>query len=278
MADWSREENEATVASYFTMLEASLRGEAINKAQSNRQLRQLLNGRTHGAVEFKHQNISAILIDLGVPYISGYKPAINYQRSLRDVVLEQLAQRRVLREVITQSVLDVPVVSDALGLIDVFVDVPPPLARRSSHSPPAPRIRPPVDWVQMEARNSALGFKGERWVVDLERERLERAGKSRLAAQVAHVSVDQGDGLGYDVLSFHEDSREMLIEVKTTKYGEYTPFYVSRNELEVSQQEAASYHLYRVYSFGSHARVFRKSGALDENFNVSPASYLARVS
>jgi hypothetical protein len=69
------------------------------------------------------------------------------------------------------------------------------------------------------------------------RARLEVAGHGRLAAQVSHISVERGDGLGYDILSFEPDSRERLIEVKTTRFGEYTPFYVSANELEVSRQE-----------------------------------------
>lgn len=37
----------------------------------------LLNGRTAGAIEFKHQNIRAILIEQGFPYIDGYEPCIN---------------------------------------------------------------------------------------------------------------------------------------------------------------------------------------------------------
>src|SRR5690349_1285793 len=108
MADWSREENEATVASYFAMLEAGLYGEKVNKAAHNRALLPLLHNRSRGAVEFKHQNISAVLIDLGVPYISGYKPAVNYQQDLRSAVVAQLNSRRVLREALAQSVMRVP--------------------------------------------------------------------------------------------------------------------------------------------------------------------------
>jgi hypothetical protein len=34
------------------------------------------------AIEFKHQNISAAMLDLGLPYIRGYKPRSNYQAAL----------------------------------------------------------------------------------------------------------------------------------------------------------------------------------------------------
>lgn len=272
---WSREENEAIVASYFAMLEAQLNGDTVNKAEFRRRLLPLLDNRTAGAVEFKHQNISAILLDLRVPYLTGYLPAINYQQDLRDVVLAQLMERRVLREVIERSALSIPATPQVTDPGNVFQA--PPRPREGRTREPNGTVRSPVDYLQLEAANRQLGLAGERFVIDLERERLERAGKANLAAQIAHVSIERGDGLGYDVLSFEENSREMLIEVKTTKYGEYTPFYVSRNELEVSKQEAASYHLYRVHSFGALTRVFSRKGALDGAFILDAASYLARV-
>ena len=68
---WSREEVEVTVTDYLDMFEAELRGEDYNKAAHNRQLRELLDDRSKGAVERKHQNISAILIELKLPAISG---------------------------------------------------------------------------------------------------------------------------------------------------------------------------------------------------------------
>jgi hypothetical protein len=248
----------------------------VNKAAFRRALLPLLDDRTDGAIEFKHQNISAVLIDLGVPYISGYKPAFNYQNDLRTVVVGQLEARRVLRELVAQSVQAVPTVLNAADPTAVFTDVPPPRepsrTRRESTS-----HRAPVDYVQMEARNSALGLAGERFVIDLERERLERAGRSQLAAQVSHVSVEKGDGVGYDILSFEPNSREKLIEVKTTKYGEYTPFFLTRNELSTSQQHAQHYHLYRVFSFGTNSKVFALSVALDISLQLETANYIARV-
>lgn len=71
---WSRAEVEATVSDYFEMLAHELRLEPVNKSEHSRNLQKLLNGRTIRAIESKHQNISAVLIDLGYPYIAGYKP------------------------------------------------------------------------------------------------------------------------------------------------------------------------------------------------------------
>jgi hypothetical protein len=72
--DWSREEVEATVGDYFSMLRDELAGLRVNKAEHNERLRRLLRSRSKGSVEFKHANISAVLTLHGYPYIGGYKP------------------------------------------------------------------------------------------------------------------------------------------------------------------------------------------------------------
>jgi len=102
----------------------------------------------------------------------------------------------------------------------------------------APRFSPAKrDYFAQEAWNRTLGRAGELFMLDLEARRLHAAGKKTLSSRVEHVAVTQGDGLGYDVLSFEENGSERLIEVKTTAFGELTPFF-SRNELERSKTDA----------------------------------------
>lgn len=83
---WSDTEVQLIVANYFDMLQKELRGESFSKAEQNHQLRESLAGRSKGSVDFKHGNISAVMLELGLPYIGGYKPAGNYQASLLDAV------------------------------------------------------------------------------------------------------------------------------------------------------------------------------------------------
>ena len=80
--DWTREEVEATVASYLHMWLLEQAGQSYSKAEHSRALMQMLNGRTKAAIEYKHQNISAILMEHGWQNIPGYKPRGNY-RNLR---------------------------------------------------------------------------------------------------------------------------------------------------------------------------------------------------
>jgi hypothetical protein len=43
---------------------------------------------------------------------------------------------------------------------------------------------------------------------------LTDANRADLSAKVRHVAVEEGDGAGYDVLSYEEDGRELYVEVK----------------------------------------------------------------
>jgi hypothetical protein len=43
-------------------------------------------GRTHRSVEFKHQNISAVLDEFGLPWIPGCIPKRNYQNAIFDAI------------------------------------------------------------------------------------------------------------------------------------------------------------------------------------------------
>ncbi|MEO6923184.1 MAG: DUF3883 domain-containing protein, partial [Bryocella sp.] len=134
------------------------------------------------------------------------------------------------------------------------------------------------DYLAREARNRSLGRAGEIFVLELESRRLHAEGKKALSERVEHVSASQGDGLGYDVLSFESSGRERLIEVKTTAFGELTPFYVSRNEIARSNTDAEKYRLYRLYDFRERPRVFQLPGSIEAHCRLDPVTYLARFS
>ena len=78
---WSDEELDAIVADHFAMLRAQSDGQPYVKAHHARVLMER-TGRSHRSVEFKHMNISAVLAELGLPTIRGYRPMANYQAAL----------------------------------------------------------------------------------------------------------------------------------------------------------------------------------------------------
>ena len=67
---WSDLENDAIVADYMAMLSDDLSGQPYSKAEHNRALQQLI-GRGRGSIEYKHQNISAVLKGIGETELAG---------------------------------------------------------------------------------------------------------------------------------------------------------------------------------------------------------------
>jgi hypothetical protein len=261
------------------MLTKELSGTHYNKAEHNRNLQKLLKNRSRGAIEKKHQNISAVLIEFGYPYIDGYKPLPNFQRSLLpDVVQERLDYalnlHRATEAAVEKPAEAAPLVSDLLSIV-----VPPPVIedeKPSMHDRPA-RAKKAVlrNYLEIEARNRSLGQAGEELVLRFEHERLWRAGKQGLADRIKHVAKTEGDGLGYDILSFETSGRERLIEVKTTRFGSMTPFFASRNELNISESREQEYQLYRLFGFNRQPQLFMLVGSLRQTCKLDPIQYSA---
>lgn len=284
MANWSRAEVEATVADYLVMLDLELRGERYNKTQHRRDLQALLSGRSDTAIERKHENISAVLIELGFPYIDGYKPLGNYQQLLHDVVASRLAAATKLENLVKEEV-DRPVEAPESEVAPLDFDRPPALHQYPADqvldrrdAPTGKRTGRIINYLAREARNASLGAAGERFALRFEIARLQRANCAHLARRVEHVSATRGDGLGFDILSYEEDERERYIEVKTTAFGRLTPFFVTRNELRYSLEKSSDYHLYRVFSFRRQPRLFSLDGRLDSVCHLDPVQWMARVS
>ncbi len=277
--DWSREEVEATVADYFAMLHDELAGLSVNKTAHNQKLRPLLQNRSKGSVEFKHANISAVLTLHGYPYIDGYKPRSNFQVLLEQVVLEYLdVHRDFFDPLLTGPVLDPKTTPDAQGRSVRTLLVAPPenmTVPNTVWSPTARLAR--FDFVARDAANRALGHRGEEFVVEFERKRLHDGGQQDLVKRIEWTAKVKGDGAGYDVQSFNQDGSTRLIEVKTTGLGKYFPFNVTVNEVRCSEARPEQFHLYRVFSFGTDARLYMLPGPLSRSCYLDPAQYRAFV-
>ena len=96
--DWTVLEVEIIIADYFKMLHQELEKEKYNKTSHRGLILPMLNNRSEGSVEFKHQNISAVLAEMGVPFIKGYKPRFNYQQLLADEVIKYISNNKQVLE------------------------------------------------------------------------------------------------------------------------------------------------------------------------------------
>lgn len=273
---WNWLECEAAVQDYFVMLNKELTGKKYSKAEHRRALLSKLDNRSEGSIEFKHQNISAVLLEIGQPYIQGYKPAFNYQQQLKAVVLAYLAGHQTDLESIVSSADVEPVENQRMINWSNVLDSEIPEIIPSIGEPIRKYLARKTNFSERERYNRKLGEKGEAFVVEFERFRLAEAGRNDLVKEIEWKSQSEGDGLGYDVRSFDPiKDEELLIEVKTTNSGKYQPFFISHNELEFSRERAANYSLYRVYGFRDKARIYQLNGAVDQYVNLQPQSYKA---
>ncbi|MCK0195729.1 DUF3883 domain-containing protein [Ancylobacter sp. 6x-1] len=197
------------VADYFAMLADDIAGRPYNKAEHNRQLQERID-RTRTSIEFKHQNISAVLKGLGEDWIPGYKPAFNFQMTLVDAVARWLAFH-------PDWLGRMPGLRPVTGLQEaaqLWIGPPPTL----SNQPPPQELEQMLhiarkfDVAGRDERNRALGRAGEERVLAHERASLQAVGREDLARKVRWVSEEDGDGAGYDIESFAPDGLSRLAQ------------------------------------------------------------------
>ena len=269
---WEDGELDVIVADYFAMLNAEQAGQAYVKARHSKELISTL-GRSHRSVEFKHMNISAVLSKLGMPIIRGYKPAFNVQFAIYDAIDRYLSMDQAATEHDPTAISGVAEVGLAHKL---FVE-PPPVANRdpSIRIPRLERLVRKFDPTERDFRNRALGKAGEALVVDFERYRLEHAERRDLAGKVRWVSEEDGDGAGYDILSFDASGNERLIEVKTTCGVSTTPFFITGNERALSEERPKEFRIFRIYDYGPEPKVFKLHPPIEEAVCLEPTTYRA---
>jgi hypothetical protein len=134
-----------------------------------------------------------------------------------------------------------------------------------------------VNYEQIDKENKRIGNLGENWVIQREREKLIKAGlRNKIVRQ---ISVEEGDGTGFDIRSYDANGNEIFIEVKTTTGKCNQPIFISRNELERSKQDSEKYYLYRVFDFNEQdnsARLLILPGDLSQLCDF-PSQFKARI-
>lgn len=111
-----------------------------------------------------------------------------------------------------------------------------------------------IDFDEVNERNKVIGLMGEEFVFRNEREKLNPT----LAKKVRHISIEEGDGAGYDILSYSNDGSVRFVEVKTTTGSINTPFYLTENERVFIEEYKENAEIVRVYEFDR----FTKSGKI----------------
>lgn len=149
--------------------------------------------------------------------------------------------------------------------------------------PPEKRYYIPrkIDWENINKNKAIMGLKGEEIVVEIERNYLNSIKREDLAEKVKHISKEEGDGAGFDILSYFDDRREKFIEVKSTIKTGGDSFYLSRNELEFMKGNKENFQIYRIFNVNDNEgiptlRVHTAIDILNSN-QITPIQYVVRM-
>lgn len=272
--DWTQQEVDATVVAYFDMLLLESRQEKYNKSERNIALQLQLKGRSKASVELKHQNISAVLHNMDLPFISGYKPRGNSQLLLRKAVQKFLLAGPGFISLIVDAFEDIRTPAE-IEYRAVVVDAPTIVLAQLPSDFVRARLPRKIDFAARDEVNRQLGRAGEQWVLGFEQTRLQEAGLPELFQQVDWVSDRLGDGAGYDILSYDTIDQPRYIEVKTTNGAHTSAFVISRNELEFAKEAGDAFHLYRVFQFRTSPMLYMLHGDVSRQLNLEPIDYRA---
>lgn len=140
--------------------------------------------------------------------------------------------------------------------------------KKSAYKPSIKKKGTKTDYIKEAVENKKTGLSGESFVMHFENERISPLNKTATWA-----SKEEGDGLGYDILSYNDDGSKRYIEVKTTNGAENTMFYISATELEACKKYGDNYFLYRVYKEKGEWKISYYQGKEVEALCNCPSQY-----
>lgn len=265
--DWTDHELDLIVADYFSMLGSEVRRTPYDKTQHRRLLMSLIN-RSNSSIEFKHHNISAVLQQLDLPWINGYKPRAHFQKTIINAIDRYLSRHPTAQH--PESLA-----SGFAERAQLFIEPPPMLTPKVLRPEAIERLVRKFNPAERDFRNRQLGHDGEEMVFRFEQERLRQLDRPDLAKKIRWISQEDGDGAGYDILSFDHKGHERFLEVKTTVGSQTAPFYLTRNELSFSNERPEEFRICRLYDFSKTPKMFELAPPLEKLVRLEPLSFEA---
>jgi hypothetical protein len=269
-AAWSPAENRAAIHSYMRMLLLEWDDTPYNKSAERRTLSRSLSARTDSSIEMKHRNISAILLAHGIPPIYGYKPLPNFQSALEKSV--------------TRKIESIPHFGDsAVRSINAVKDSPEIPSLEPAEIPQVSiswkcaysrRKLVPRDLLAAEAQAYELQHLALRAVALHERCSLIASNRKELAEAVNLQEFDERVGTG-TVQSYSAEGELKTISVKATNSLAEFPFMLSSDEIDLSLDPSAGYHLYRVFGLRHRPSFYVLRGNLKASAQLTATDYTA---
>jgi hypothetical protein len=174
--DWTDRELDLIVADYFSMLVSEIGRKPYDKTQHRRVLMSLIN-RSNSSIEFKHHNISAVLQELDLPWINGYKPRAHFQKTIVNAIDRYISQHPIAQH-------PEKIASDFAERPQLFVEPPPILEPKAPRLEMIERLVRKFNPAERDLRNRKLGHDGEEMVFRFEQQRLRQLDRSDLVRKM----------------------------------------------------------------------------------------------
>jgi hypothetical protein len=291
--NWSDEELDLIVAEYFSMLSPEPGVQRGWKTARLRKLDEQLE-RGEGSIGRKLSNITFVASRLGLPPLPGYGALENIQQAIYPAIDRYLIAHptALADDAFLQTAKSPfpspsptigtaptqPTAEDSVSAFGLLPSDPiPPLgAERKARPKDLVRLVRKYDPAARDERNRILGKLGEEHVLNHEIARLIAAERMDLAKKVEWTSDVYGDGAGYDIRSFEPDGSERLIEVKATKGGPASDFFLTRTEREVSTERPDAWRLYRLHTLPKSPRLFVIPPPLEQSVRLEAETWRVR--
>jgi len=137
-----------------------------------------------------------------------------------------------------------------------------------------------IDWENVNKNRAITGLKGEEIAVEIEKDYLKSINRKDLAEKVKQVSIN-GDGDGYDILSYFPDGQEKYIEVKSSKNPNSNSFNISSNELDFMKRNQYNYQIWRMFNINESDEIptlkVHKANDILTFKKITPVQYVVKM-
>lgn len=284
--NWSYEQSELICTYYIEKLKEFIASREPQKQSEAKEFLMKTLNKSSKAVRLKLHHISSILVNSDLPYLEYFKPIPRAEIDLIDWNETNILKRILVDEF---NKPDFVKLLSALSSKENYttevestavIESPPEedvFEHDVDNAEQSLRIRPKINYIEREIRNTKLGEAGEAWVINFEKQRLSSLGLNEMAEQVVWASKSIGDGLGYDLVSFDSNGDKIFIEVKTTCLGKYSAFYLTQKEISTSTKLKNRFFIYRVFDFDKEPKLYTINSNLEESLDLVATTFRATV-
>lgn len=147
-------------------------------------------------------------------------------------------------------------------------------------TPKKQRMKSKIDFLAKSIKDKEMGKLGE----DIVFEAIKKQLKSRFGNfdRVTHTS-EEDDSAGYDIKLKDGGNNDIYIEVKTTSGRATTPFFMSANEMKISEKYKEKYILVRLYDVNKNSNLkfkyYKIKGPFrtSQELNIKPINYQVEI-